>query len=334
MSNINNRYRTPMQSLRLFFTGVAMGIADVIPGVSGGTMAFILGIYEDLINAIKSFNLDVIKLLAQFRFREVLNRVPWLFLIVLLSGIGAAFFSLAHAVSWLLEHQPIFLFSFFFGLILASIIAVGAVVRWSAATFGALLVGTVVAYLIVGLVPLDMPHDPITLFMSGAVAIMAMILPGISGSFILLILGQYEYVINAVKSFDVLTLASVGLGIVVGITTFARVLSWLFKHYEQITIAVLVGFMAGSLRKIWPWKEVLETRVDRHGEVVPLVERNVLPDFASQQFLVALGLCLVGFVIVTFLDHLQSGANPVVRLFTRSRARAEVAGARQPDQAV
>ncbi len=327
MSNPKNNYRTSRQSLRLFFTGIAMGTADVIPGVSGGTMAFILGIYEDLLNAIKSFNLDVARLALQFKFRAILEQVPWRFLLILLSGIGLAFFSLAHVVGWMLEYYPEFLFSFFFGLILASILAVGAMVRWLPRAVIAFIAGTIVAYLIVGLVPLDISHDPLTLFFSGAVAIMAMILPGISGSFILLILGQYEFVIEAVRSVDIVTIALVGTGCVVGIIGFSRVLSWLLRHYHQATIAVLVGFMLGSLRKIWPWKEVIATRIDRHGETVPLIERNILPNFASQEFVIALMLCILGFLIVTILDHLQSGSNPVFRVFGQGRRRPDAAPA-------
>lgn len=311
--------RTPLQYVRLFFVGVAMGIADLIPGVSGGTMAFILGIYEELLSAIKSFNLKVLNLAARFKLKEAAAQIPWLFLIVLFAGIGGTVFSLAHLMSWLLENQPIFLFAFFFGLILASIIAVGAHIRWSFQTILALIIGSVGAYIIVGLVPLDMPHDPLTLFLSGMVAIMAMILPGISGSFILLILGQYEHVLNAVKNFDLLTILPVGLGAVVGITAFARVLSWLLKHYHQATVAVLVGFMIGSLRVIWPWKDILEERIV-NGETVPIVRVNVLPPFGPELWL-ALALCLSGFLLVTVLDHLQSRSNPLFRLFGMGQRR-------------
>jgi putative membrane protein len=164
-----------------------------------------------------------------------------------------------------------------------------------------------------------MPHDPLTLFLSGMVAIVAMILPGISGSFILLILGQYDHILNAVKSLDIVTIFPVGVGAVVGLMGFSRILSWLLQKYEQATIATLVGFMIGSLWKIWPWKDVLQTHVDRHGEVVPLVERNILPNFASSEFLIAFVLCVAGFLLVCFIDHLQSHSNPVFRLFKPGR---------------
>jgi putative membrane protein len=158
-----------------------------------------------------------------------------------------------------------------------------------------------------------MPHDPVTLFLSATVAITAMILPGISGSFILLILGQYAHVLSAVKTFDIVTLLPFGFGIVVGITGFARVLSWLLHHHHQMTITLLVGFMIGSLRKIWPFKETLETGLDRHGEVVPILQRNVLPDVASGTFWISLALCVAGFVLIVGLDRLREDKSPFVR---------------------
>lgn len=319
MTELENHPRTPLQYVRLFLVGAAMGTADPIPGVSGGTMAFILGIYEDLLKAIKSFSLDWLKLLLQFKFKAAIDHIPWQFLLPLGAGLGLAALLLANVISWLLENARVPLFAFFFGLIVASIIAIGARVRWSLVPGVMLVLGTVVALVIVNLIPLDMPHDPLTLFLSGTIAIIAMILPGISGSFILLILGQYEYIINAVKDLDVLTILPVALGSVVGLLSFARILSWLLKRYEHPTIAALVGFMLGSLYKIWPWKIVLETRIDRHGDVVPLIEENVLPNFASQEFLLALLLCVVGFVLVTMLDHLQSKSNPLLSWIGRNR---------------
>lgn len=321
------RTRTPLQYLRLYFTGVAMGIADLIPGVSGGTMAFILGIYEELINAIKSFNIQALKLALGRKFGALLDHIPWRFLLVLGAGLGSAVFGLAHLMAFLLENERVYLFAFFFGLILASIFAVSAHVRWAPGTIAALLIGSVSAYILVGMVPLDMPNDPLTLFLSGMVAIMAMILPGISGSFILLILGQYEFILDAVRSLDLVTVAIVGSGAVIGLTVFSRVLSWLLKHYGQTTIAVLIGFMIGSLRVIWPWKQVLETRVASDGEIVPIRQINVLPAFAGSEFWVALALCLAGIVLVSVLDHQQSGSNPLMRFFGGSWRRSTVATA-------
>ncbi len=293
-----------------------MGSADVVPGVSGGTMAFIMGVYQELIDGIKSFDLGVVKLLLRLRLREAADRVPWRFLLALLSGVGAAIVALAGVITWLLEHHPTFLYSFFFGLVLASIVAIGAHIEWSPGAVATLIAGTALAYWIVGLVPVETPHDPLTLFLSGTVGITAMILPGISGSFILLILGQYAFVLNAVKTFDVVTLVPFGAGIVVGITGFARVLSWLLHHYHQMTITLLVGFMIGSLRKIWPFKETLETGLDRHGEVVPILQRNVLPDFGSGPFWISVALCVAGFILIRVLDRLGDDRNPFVRTVT------------------
>lgn len=306
--------RTPKDYVYLFFTGITMGAADVVPGVSGGTMAFIMGVYQELLDAIKAFDLGVVKLLLRFRIREALERVPWQFLVVLVSGILLAIVTLARLITWLLEHHSVLLFAFFFGLVLASIVAIGIHVKWSPQAVATLVAGTLFAYWLVGRVPLQMPHDPLTIFLSASVAIMAMILPGISGSFILLILGQYAYVLNAVKALDVITLLPFGFGIVCGVTAFARVLSWLLHHYHQMTLTLLVGFMIGSLRKIWPFKETVETMVDRHGDVVPILERNLLPDLAATQTWIALALCVAGFVAVRMLDGLRGDKSPFVTM--------------------
>jgi putative membrane protein len=319
MESSRPQSRSALDYLRLVLTGAAMGIADLIPGVSGGTMAFILGVYEELLNAIKSFNLRMLQLLAKLQFRDALAQIPWLFLIPLGAGLLGTVILMAGQIEYLLENQPVYLFAFFFGLVLASVLTVGMSVRWAPPAIGALIIGAISAYLIVGLVPLQAPHDPITLFLSGSVAIMAMILPGISGSFILLILGQYAYVLNAVSDLDVLTILPVAAGAAVGLLLFARILSWLLDHYHAVTVALLVGFMAGSLRKIWPWKEVLETGLDRHGEVIPIREANILPAVGPELW-IALALCIIGFLLINFIDHLQHGANPVFRPIWSGRA--------------
>jgi putative membrane protein len=322
MLDLHNRPGKPKEYLRLFLTGAAMGTADPIPGVSGGTMAFILGVYEDLLAGIKSINLEFIKLLLQFKFKEAFSQVPWKFLLTLGLGVFSALLLLANIIGWLLDNHAVYLFSFFFGLVLASIIAIGARVQWALRTVGTVIAGTLIALFIVTRIPVDMPHDPLTLFLSSTVSTCAMILPGISGSFILLILGQYAYVIDAVRNMDILTLLPVALGSVVGLLSFARLLSWLLNRYEQATIAALVGFMIGSLYKIWPWKVVLEWGIDRHGDPMPLIERNIAPDVASSAFWLSLALCVAGFLLVSLLDHLQSRENPLFRLFRRRDAAA------------
>jgi putative membrane protein len=281
-----------------------MGASDVIPGVSGGTMAFILGIYEDLINAIKSFDLKSLKLLMFFKFRLLLDRVSWKFLLPLGIGILTAIFSLAEILSWLLQHKPIMIWSFFLGLILASVISVSRrVKKWQASTWICLLFGITGTYILVGLVPVSTPDDPWFLFLCGAVAICAMILPGISGSFILVLLGKYQYILEAVNQKDFLTLAIVAAGACIGIVAFSRLLGWLLKNYHDLMVAVLTGLMLGSLRKVWPWKETLDTMVNSHGKVIPLVQTNILPSQWDMEILTALALMVTGLFVVLILDR-------------------------------
>lgn len=302
------RSRTPVEYAGLVARGFVMGSADVVPGVSGGTMAFILGIYEELIDSIRAAARPPFwKALVGLRIGEALKAVNAGFLIALLSGILLAVLSLAKGLEWLLENQPVYLWSFFFGLVLASVWTVSKrIPRWSPQLIGALLVGAVGAYIVVGLVPLQTPESAWYLFLSGALAICAMILPGISGSFILVLLGKYQFILGAVNDRDLMTIAIVGAGAVVGIVTFAQVLGWLFKRYHDLAVAVLIGLMVGSLRKIWPWKEVLATITDRHGALIPTVEANILPATFGSEVLIALGLAILGFVLVLLLDKLAN----------------------------
>ena len=295
--------RRPARGLKHYlyvaFSGLTMGAADVVPGVSGGTMAFIMGVYEELVDALKSFNWPLLLLLVRLRFRDAVAAVPWRFLVVLGAGIAAAILALAGPVGWLLDHHPVPLFAFFFGLVLASIVTVGARLRWSVTAVLCLLSGAVAAWWLVGLVPMVMPHDAVTLFLSGAVAITAMILPGISGSFILLVLGQYEFAIDAVRDHDFLAILPLATGAVCGILPFVRILSWLLRRHHEITIALLIGFMIGSLRRIWPFK----ASVPEEAGVSVLREVNVLPEIEGA-FWLALGLCVLGFLLVLGLNRL------------------------------
>jgi putative membrane protein len=290
--------------------GVAMGAADVVPGVSGGTMAFILGIYEELLATIKSVNLTFIKLLFSFKIKEAFEHINWKFLVSLGLGLAVSILSLARVVTWLYEHEQTLLFSFFFGLILGSIIIIASHVRWGTKAVVSLVAGTVIAYFIVRLVPVDMPNDPLTIFWCGSVAIMAMILPGISGSFILLILGQYHYVMTAVKGLDILTMAPFAAGALAGLLVFARILSWLLDRFHQVMISFLTGFMVGSLWKIWPFREVLETMEGSDGELVPVNEALHLPGASAAEWFIPLILCLAGFVVVFGMDRLQKRLAP------------------------
>ena len=311
--------RTLSHYLRLALTGFAMGAADIVPGVSGGTMAFILGVYTNLIDAIKSFNIDAMRLLLGFRLGALLEHVSFRFLLSLGLGLLSAVLLLSSFLSATMDDPQgrILLFAFFFGLVLASILTIGVKVRWNMASAAMLIAGTVVAFIVVNVVPAEADHSAPFLFVSGMIAITAMILPGISGSFMLLILGQYDFVLTAVSNRDLPPVIIVGLGAVVGIIAFSRVLSYLLTNYYNRTVALLVGFMTGSLWKIYPWKQCLDSDLDRHGDFRCLMEQNVAPDTASETFAIALLLLIAGFLLVNFLDHLQSRANPIFGLFLR-----------------
>ena len=303
--------------LRLLLTGLAMGASDIVPGVSGGTMAFILGVYENLINAIKSFNIDALRLLFGRKVRELLDHISFRFLVTLGLGILLAVVALSGFLSTTMDDAQgrILLFAFFFGLVLASILSIGVKVRWNLSSLAIFVVGTVVAFVVVNAVPAETEHSPPILFVSGMIAITAMILPGISGSFMLLIMGQYDYVLSAVSNRDLPPILYVGLGAVVGIIAFSRILSFLLSHYYNVTVALLVGFMVGSLWKIYPWRQCLESDLDRHGDFRCLADAPIQPDGASEAIGLAIVLLIVGFLLVNLLDHLQAKSNPVFRFF-------------------
>lgn len=275
--NFNPKYAS------LVLKGMAMGAADVIPGVSGGTIAFITGIYEELLGSIKSVDLSALKLLTQFKFKEFWRHINGKFLLSVVGGIAISIFSLAKLMKYLLDSFPIFVWSFFFGLILASTLMVGRTIKkWNVGAMLALVAGAAAAYSITVVTPASTPEAWWFIIISGAIAICAMILPGISGAFILLLLGKYEYIIAAVSELRVGILALFVVGAVTGIVAFSHVLSWLLKKYHTATIALLTGFMVGSLNKIWPWKETLSTFVDRHGVEKVLIEKNILPTTFEQ----------------------------------------------------
>lgn len=250
----------------LALKGCAMGMADVVPGVSGGTIAFISGIYSELIESIKSFNPTALKLLGRFEFRKFWRHINGSFLFSVLLGIGIAIFSLARLMTYLLAHHPIEIWSFFFGLIVASAAFVARDIRkWNLTSLLGLLVGTALAFWITIASPTQTPNDWWFIMLSGAVAICAMILPGISGAFILLLLGKYQYILQAVSEFRLGVLLLFAVGAVAGIISFSHLLSWLLRKHHDLTISLLMGFMVGSLNKVWPWKEVVETYTDAQG---------------------------------------------------------------------
>ena len=291
--------------LGLTVKGFCMGASDVIPGVSGGTMAFILGIYQELIKSIKSFDLIFLRLLFSLKVKDALDHVSWQFLMAIGFGILTAIFTLARILAWLLENQPVFIWSFFFGLIVASLFTVSKhLAKWTPSIVIWIGLGALCTYLLVGMVPTKTPDTEWFLFMSGAIAICAMILPGISGAFILVLLGKYHYVLEAVNNKDILTLLLVAGGAGVGLVTFVRLLNWLFNRYHDITIALLTGFMFGSLRKVWPWKKTLQSMTDTHGNAIATAQANMLPSCWDSKLAIALCLAVIGFLIVFSLDFL------------------------------
>ncbi len=300
-----NQEKTFRDYLLLTAKGFCMGAADVVPGVSGGTMAFILGIYEVLINAIRSFDLISLRLLVSGKIRDFMGHTHWRFLLALGCGILLAIFSLSKALSWMLHNQPVLIWSFFLGLILASVVTVSKRVRsWRPLTLCSLVAGLVGIYLLVGLVPAATPNALWFLFVSGALAICAMILPGISGSFILVLLGKYQYILEAVNERNLLVLFIVAAGACVGLAAFSRLLGWLLTKYHDYMVAFLTGLMLGSIRKVWPFKETLESIVGSGGKVVPIVQENILPTQWTGEVTFALGLAVLGFAIVLVLDRM------------------------------
>lgn len=296
--------RTLKDYLVLMFKGMAMGAADVVPGVSGGTIAFIVGIYDELINSIKSINGASLKLLFTGKIAAFWKAINANFLFSILLGIGISVFSLAKLITWLLLTHPILVWAFFFGLVLASTWFVSKDIKeWNWKTIVSFVVGTAIAYYITVATPTETPTHPLFIFLCGAIAICAMILPGISGSFILVLLGKYFFIMEAVKSLQLFTLLIFAAGALIGITSFSRVLSFALARFRNITLSVLTGFMLGSLNKVWPWKETVETYVDRSGQIKPLVEQNILP---NTQIAEAVILAIAGFVLVYVLEKISA----------------------------
>ena len=273
--------------------GMCMGAADVVPGVSGGTIAFITGIYDELINSIKSINAASLKMFFTGKWGEFWKMINGKFLLFLLAGIGISVFSLAKIITWLLVAYPVLVWSFFFGLVLASTWFVGKDVKERNWKIGlGFLLGAALAFYITVATPAETPSHFLFIFLCGAIAICAMILPGISGSFILVLLGKYFFIMEAVKTLDLKVIAIFGIGACVGITSFSRLLSYALSHMRNITLAVLSGFMLGSLNKVWPWKETIEG-----------VEQNVAPNAFVWQ---AVCLALLGFVMVYGIEKISS----------------------------
>lgn len=300
--------RTIKDYFVIMLKGMAMGAADVVPGVSGGTIAFISGIYEELLGSISNVNLKLLKTLQKEGFASAWRQINGNFLASLFVGIFISIVSLAKMISWLLIHHPILVWSFFFGLVLASIIYIAKqVTQWNLVSGILLILGAILAYYITTLNPLVSEHSSMSfMFLAGAIAICAMILPGISGSFILVLLGAYKPVLAAVNNRDFTTITFVGLGAIIGLLTFSKVLKYLFENYKNYTLVVLTGFIIGSLNKIWPWKKVLTYRTNSHGEQVPFNELSISPFSydGNPQLMYATVLAIIGFGLILLLEKL------------------------------
>jgi putative membrane protein len=297
----------------LYLKGFGMGSADVVPGVSGGTVAFIAGIYEELVGSISRINLKAIQVLRKDGFATFWKHVNGNFFVVLLAGIATAILSFAKLITHLIDTQPVLIWSFFFGLVFTSIFFVAKRVKqWSVNRYISFAIGAALAYYITIL-----PAQPESgalwyIFICGMIAICAMILPGISGSFILLLMGSYSIVLTSLHELNIPVIITFAAGALIGILSFSHVLKWMFAHYHDITIALLSGFLLGSLNKIWPWKEVTKSFLKEDGEVIALEERNILPAAYEQitglpaNTLYAVLLFLVGALLIFALERFSA----------------------------
>lgn len=299
--------------VKVFLKGMLMGAADIVPGVSGGTIAFITGIYERLIFALKEILPAFWLLLKERRWAPFWQQIDGSFLFTLFLGIVSSVLLFAKLISYLLSEQPVLIWAFFFGLIVASVWVVGKQVdRWIWSRHASLLIGFCFAWGVTNVVPIQLVPSYEVAFLSGAIAICAMILPGISGSFILVILGTYAFILDALKSMDILVVGIFMLGCLAGLLSIANLLSWAFKRFEGITLALLTGFMVGALNKVWPWKEVLTYRLNSKGEQVPLLEQNVMPAYyqdvvgAAPQVAMAVIMAVLAMCIVLGVSKLAT----------------------------
>ncbi len=299
MPSIDNKNRSNRFNLKKFFSnigaGICMGAADIVPGVSGGTMAFILGIYQELIDSIKLIDSTTIRLLLKLKFKEVFNYIPWQFLASLFFGMLLSVVTLSQFIEDQLSSNPTVIWSFFFGLVLASVVTIlKAINNWSTTIIILIMISSVVSYAIVGAAPQNTPNTAWFIFLSGAIAINAMILPGISGAYILVLLGKYKYILSAVNSRDFVTLTIFLIGASIGLATFVRMLSWLLQKHRNICMSVLTGLMIGSLRKLWPWQS---TNTPTHP---------ILPSSMSYETITVIGIISIGISMVLLLHKISN----------------------------
>lgn len=310
--------RTKKDYFQLVVKGLAMGAADVVPGVSGGTIAFITGIYDELLHSLKSIGPDLLLKLKRDGIVSAWNSINGNFLVAVFGGILLSLKTFAHLIGVALELYPILVWAFFFGLILASIVYFASRQpswRWQDGL--ACLLGAGLVYGISIMAPAQLPGYWWMMFIGGFIAICAMILPGISGSFLLLLMGLYPAFLEAISRLDLVALGSFGCGCIIGLLVFSRFLSWLMDRYHQITFAALIGFLIGSLNVVWPWKETLVTAINRHGEVIPLMQRNILPgtyqtlNEVDSMMIWALAFSLFGFFLVLITEFISNKSTTI-----------------------
>lgn len=297
-----------------FFKGFGMGAANVIPGVSGGTVALITGIFERLIDALKSFNLTAVKLLLKFKIKDFIKYTDFYFLVAIFLGVGVSILSLAKLLEFLFTKYEVLVWAFFFGLILASVYFVGkTITKWNFTVVLFFIIGTAVAASISFLSPATENDALWYLILCGVAGVCSMILPGLSGSFILILMGNYQLVmIRSVNEMNFSILIPVGIGVIIGLIAFSHILSWIFKKYKNQTIAVLTGFILGSLGILWPWKEKIplvkngHEVFDEHGEIVIKGYQHYFPEELNGEFIFAVGLIILGIAIIWVIEKLAA----------------------------
>ncbi len=288
-----------------------MWVCDVIPGISGWTIAFITGIYDDLIDALYAFNFNTLKLVLNGKFAKAWKAINGNFLLTLFAWIFIAIFSFAKLISYLLDNYTVFVWSFFFWLILASVLILRRSIKKFRYIYLLLLfIGIAIGYYLTSLPTFNLGSGNWTMFASGFIAIIAMILPGISGSYILVILGQYQQVLNNVVEVVAWNLSAIPslfifiFGAIVWLLGFSKLLHRIKTKWHDQMVIVLIWFILGALNKVWPWKEIIETYIDRHGEIKPLIEKNIIPN-RSNEILICIIICFIWFGIVIFVDKLS-----------------------------
>ncbi|MGB3590070.1 MAG: DUF368 domain-containing protein [Nonlabens sp.] len=307
------------KNLSVLIKGIMMGSADVVPGVSGGTIAFITGIYEELIKTIDGLDFGLLTGIFKDGIQTTFKKYNLGFLGSLALGIAISILSLSKAITYLLENHPVLLWAFFFGLVVASVLYIGKQIsKWNVGVIIAIVIGTIISYYITIAEPLGSPDSWWYIIFSGFIAIIAMILPGVSGAFLLLLLGSYKTILGSISGLVealgsgdwslvgkyLSNLALFAVGCIAGLKVFSRVLTWLFDNYKNLTLALLTGFMIGSLNKLWPWKRVLEYRTNSHDVEVPFLEESVMPGSydGDPQLIWVILLAILGFILILGLE--------------------------------